>query len=275
MLFGLLHAALLWEGDILFAYALLGMVLPLLRRASARIIAGFAIFALLLSVLLALPGPGQGLHAAYESWINPPLSAYLGLPGHIRWMASIPLHLSIYLWKLAYFPDWLGNFAALILFGYLAGQSRIKTSRRLWSVLVLALTLNLFYALASVEPRLLPVDWAGFLRTAALSLGGPLLALAYAQGIIRIYHAPRGGVLLDPLRLLGRMPLTTYLIQSLVGALLFTHTVPGRFAPALVWPLAGLIFLAQLLFARWWLARNKRGPVEMTWRWLSGEVESS
>ena len=47
---GLLHMMLLWSGDILLLYALMGMLLPLFRRCSDRSLLGWAVFFLLLPV---------------------------------------------------------------------------------------------------------------------------------------------------------------------------------------------------------------------------------
>ena len=263
---GLLHGVLLWQGDILFAYALLGMLLPLLRRVPSRLLAALAVPVLLLAVFLAVPGPGASLDAAYEGWISPALIHWLGLPGRNPWAAASPIHFHLvqFAWKMAYFPDWLGNFAALILGGYACGKAgglKLPAPR---TILLLALPLNLLYAFASQTPGMLPGAWAGLVG----SLGGPLLGLGYALGIARCYQMRAGQRLLEPLRKIGRMPLTTYLSQSLIGALLFPWPRPGAFPPALVWPLAGGIFLAQLVFASLWLSRFRQGPVEWVWRRL-------
>ncbi len=270
--FGLLHAVLLWQGDILFVYALLGMLLPLLRRLPARGMAVLCAAFLLVSAFLAMPGPGASLHASYAGWISPALSSWLGVPGRSPWAAASPVHdhLVQFTWKLAYFPDWLGNFAACILAGYAFGSGTIRSKPSLRGILLLALPFNLFYALTGAYPYVLPAEWAGFLRTLALSLGGPLLGMAYALGLVRMYYTARGCAALEPLRKIGRMPLTTYLSQTLIGTLLFPWLRSGTFSPALVWPLAGAVFFAQCLFASFWLQRLPQGPMEWAWRRLCG-----
>lgn len=313
-LFGLLHAALLWPGDILFVYACIGLVLPFTqgwvhKRAWAATCAIGSL--LLLSALWIAPGPGRALQEGYSSLVAP-VSAFLR--EQMSQAASpVSARLAEFGLKLVYFPGWLGNFAALILAGYAVGgvpqygaqriqrgYSRLIVSLRLYIlqghkgkngihptpvtpttllpliwVLLLALLLNLFYALSAASPSGLPVEWAASLRATALSLGGPLLALAYALGLACWYHQPAGGQVGRAFRTglagLGRMPLTTYLCQSAVGALLFPSPTPQT-SPALLWLTAGLIFLAQMLFAHLWLARFQRGPLEWAWRRLSSLI---
>ncbi|RPJ49507.1 MAG: DUF418 domain-containing protein, partial [Chloroflexi bacterium] len=230
------------------------------------------ILLLLLSALLEMPGVGQPILDAYRSWIDPPLRASLGNPASRAALPAGPHQFILFLWKLAYSPTWLGNFAALILLGYLTGHSRVKWALPLWNVLLLAIFLNLSYALVSAYPRLAPVEWAGFLRTTTLNLGGPLLALSYALAVTRWYQSARGKAWLEPLRLIGRMPLTTYLCQSLLGVALFRSVAPGEFNPAFVWPMAGGIFTIQLFLTRLWMMRYERGPMETAWRWLCAQA---
>lgn len=275
--FGLLHAALLWEGDILFVYALIGMLLPLLRGAPARLLAALAASMLLLSAFMAMPGPGAELHAAYNEWITPTLGGWLGAPFSNARAGMFPIRFQLaqFACKLAYFPDWLGNFAALILAGYATGAARgIRSRLPLWFMLILALPLNLFYTLASTYAYVLPAAWAGFMRALALSLGGPLLALCYAAWLARRYQTSKKRSVFESLRKIGRMPLTTYIGQSLIGALLLQTLPPETISPALAWLLAGIIFLVQILFASLWLRRHQQGPMEWLWRKLSLAVAS-
>ncbi len=273
--FGLLHAAFLWQGDILFVYALIGMLLPLLRGAPARLLAFLAAAMLLLSAFMAMPGPGAELHTAYSEWITPTLGDWLGSPfsNALAGIFSIRFRLAQFAWKLAYFPDWLGNFVALILAGYAAGAAGdIRPRLPLRFVFLLALPINFIYALASTYVYVLPAIWAGFIRDLTLSLGGPLLALCYAIWLARLYQTGKKSRLFEPLRKIGRVPLTTYLSQSLIGALLLQLLPHGTISPALAWLLAGAIFLVQIRFASLWLRRHQQGPMEWLWRKLSPTV---
>jgi uncharacterized membrane protein YeiB len=66
----------------------------------------------------------------------------------------------------------------------------------------------------------------------------------------------------------GRMALTNYLLQSLLGTLFFYGYGLGQWgmgrAAQIVFVL--VVFGLQLLLSRWWLARFRYGPMEWLWR---------
>jgi uncharacterized protein len=76
-----------------------------------------------------------------------------------------------------------------------------------------------------------------------------------------------------PLALVGRMPLTQYLLQSLLGTFIFHGWGLGlweELGSAAQLALAFVLFLCiQIPLAHWWLARHPMGPVEALWRRLS------
>lgn len=72
----------------------------------------------------------------------------------------------------------------------------------------------------------------------------------------------------------GRMSLTNYISQSIMGVIIYyefgfsMYKYAGATVSLLI---AVLIFTVQLIFSRWWLARHKQGPLELLWRkgtWL-------
>ncbi|WCT72502.1 DUF418 domain-containing protein [Sphingomonas naphthae] len=66
-----------------------------------------------------------------------------------------------------------------------------------------------------------------------------------------------------PLKALGRMALTTYLLQSLVTAILFYALgYYEAFGFATLMGVAALIWVVTAAFAMWWLRRHAMGPVE-------------
>lgn len=67
----------------------------------------------------------------------------------------------------------------------------------------------------------------------------------------------------------GRMSLTNYISQSIIGVAVYygfglsMYKYAGATGSLLI---ALLIFTVQLIFSRWWLARHKQGPLEFLWR---------
>ena len=70
----------------------------------------------------------------------------------------------------------------------------------------------------------------------------------------------------------GRMSLTNYLLQSLLGTALFYNWGMGlyRHVDVIYGTLAGVgIILVQYAFCRIWLRRHSHGPVEWLWKKLT------
>ena len=70
----------------------------------------------------------------------------------------------------------------------------------------------------------------------------------------------------------GRMALSNYLFDSLACTLVFAGFGLGLYGTVPRVGLAGLvvaIWVMQLLFSPWWLARYRFGPVEWLWRSLT------
>jgi uncharacterized protein len=97
-------------------------------------------------------------------------------------------------------------------------------------------------------------------------------AAVYALLFALALSYQRAAQLLQPLAALGRMPLTTYLTQSLVSTALFynwglglmnTTNLTGKFSFILV------VFSLQIAFSVWWLRHYQFGPAEWLWRSLT------
>ncbi|HRK56720.1 MAG TPA: DUF418 domain-containing protein [Burkholderiaceae bacterium] len=103
----------------------------------------------------------------------------------------------------------------------------------------------------------------------ALSFPATLLSIAL---VVRWRERPTMRRLIEALAPVGRMPLTNYVMQSLLmGALLSGWGLGlgaglGHAALAL-WALA--IVLVQFWVSRAWMARFAQGPLEALWRWVT------
>lgn len=98
---------------------------------------------------------------------------------------------------------------------------------------------------------------------------GLILALAYGATLVLALQGRHGAWLQAWLAPAGRMALSNYLLQSLVGTLLFFNYglgLWGQVPRALQVLLVLAVFSLQLLLSRWWLGRFRFGPVEWLWR---------
>ncbi|MGW1772222.1 DUF418 domain-containing protein [Streptomyces sp. NPDC002104] len=275
LVLGLLHAVLLYTGDILMTYALLGLILiaartctPRTALRAARIVYGCAAGLLL---LLALGSVFMSdAEAAELTRLPPELAAlaadYRGDPA------------SVVRANLGQLPDALlavpmtGGFVlAAFLTGMSCGKRRLladtgRYADRMRRVCVLGVAAglpgSLFMALAAggaLGPR-----WS-LLGAIVGMVTAPALTAAYVCGMLLLMGTPRGGRAAGLLAPAGRMALTNYLSQSLVMALVFTAyglALYDRLGTAAVACGALVLYAAQLALSKHLMARHRYGPVE-------------
>lgn len=272
---GLLHAVLLYHGDILTTYAVLGAVLLVLRRRGDIFLARCAVGLVLATALLwagigylwALAGiPPDTMRNAYAEAALA-LAAYRGTPAtviaqHLRELSQI-----WWVTGLVQAPTALAMFCAGFIAGRRelfanAGAHRALFRRLLFWGLAIGLPGALVYAFPSIR---LDNPIRELYGLAATLLTAPFLAAAYAAGLVLLMQTRRGHALEGLLAPAGRMALTNYLLQSLVCAWLFLAyglRWIGTVGPLAATAIALAIFAAQLVLSRWWMRRFVYGPVE-------------
>jgi uncharacterized protein len=277
---GLLHMVLIWDGDILTFYALLGLTLPWFRHWSDR--------RLLVAALLLLLSPIAGValframgwapHTALYAFGDSIAVSLGGTPlDPIGWLQRSDPG-AYFSWVLGGWPYSIGTrleswripkVLGIMLIGLMLGrrlaagnllEDRGKIRMVLVAGLAIGVPLNLLYALTpGANQTSLPAI-----------LGTVPLALAYAAGFVLLWDRAR-----PVLRLLawpGRMALTNYLMHSLLGIILFYGIgfgLVGRLGPPGFYAIAVAIFAVQILLSRWWLERFGQGPMERLWRRLT------
>lgn len=112
----------------------------------------------------------------------------------------------------------------------------------------------------------------GFMLALGLAMLGNLPAcLGYVGMVVLMLHSNSGLAKIRVLAPLGRMALTTYLMQSVICTFYFYGYGLGHWGMGRTWQLVFVIFVLtlQLAFSHWWLARYRFGPVEWLWRALT------
>ena len=103
-------------------------------------------------------------------------------------------------------------------------------------------------------------------------IGSVLVSMAYVGLVMNLVLAGKLAGLRSRLAAVGRMALTNYLMQSVIGVLIFTGYGLGLFGQVsrfhLWWFILG-IWVLQLVLSPWWLNRYRFGPVEWLWRSLT------
>jgi uncharacterized protein len=288
---GLVHATLLASNDVLRAYALAGLAVPLLAGLSARRLVTVALGLLTVHValgLVALGGPLVMFHVEHPAgdallWAerqfgrdSPTIALLLeqgreglaervvrralGIPAQlVALAASLPLNLAAIALGMGL---WRG--------GMLRGEWR---TFRLQRVAGLA-------ALVALPGLLLLAVWlvaegfpAALVGPAALVLSAPfdmLLAVSYAA--LAMAFLGRPGTAASRLAAAGRLSLTNYLMTSVILAGVFASWGLGLFGEVTRWQAFALGLVPVAAMLAWsppWLARFGQGPFERLWRGAS------
>jgi uncharacterized protein len=181
-------------------------------------------------------------------------------------------------------PKALGMFMflGLFLFGLYAGRRRIlenpERHRRLLHRLVAwGFPLGLVGTLAGIALRtvfdvetMIAIPWFPLAMMASMAFGTIPFALAYIAAATLLVQQPAWHARLKPFGPVGRMALTNYLSQTVMCLTIFYggHLV-GVYRPALYLLISLAIFVLQMWWSAWWLARYRFGPMEWVWRSLT------
>lgn len=288
LLFGILNMTLLWVWDILNLYAVAGFLLLAVRgwRTRTLVMVGL-VLAMLSSSLLDVITDAAGL--SLMDW-NPYSDAAVLERQAASAAGDYPALIALfwrYTWEEwfagAMFFVWLAYAGGRFMLGAAIGRSGIVDDipgnlpllRRIRNV-----TLPLGLLVAFAVPAL--SEWNEHLlgeagETLAAVLESPsalLLAAGYASMIAVGWHSPVGRTVLAPLRPVGQMALTNYLMQGLAYAFVLFDVGPGlglagKIGTSAVVLICLAFFAFQMAFSAWWLARYKFGPMEWLWRWLT------
>ncbi|OGC93489.1 MAG: hypothetical protein A2142_05270 [candidate division Zixibacteria bacterium RBG_16_48_11] len=302
-LIGLFHAILIWNGDVLLYYAAMGFLLILFRSLPQKLLLAFVILSLAFEFWTSLPSsPSMKISGllpsrytpemeqqkeldrtldyekSREAWQNHTLSTRSG-----TYVEAVKARFQVwitgrdFLWS--YF--WATAFAMFLL-GLYAGKKGIfhdlvRRQRLLrwtmWTTLPFAFSLNLIsaygpYVLGRFYQQI--PDW-GF--SLLYVLAGPLGSLFYVSALLLLFvKSERWMRRLSFLRWVGRMPLSIYLMQSIIGTMVYYGYGLGMYSRLsyLVGLLLTLaVFALQIPLSRWWLSRFQFGPFEWLWRSLT------
>lgn len=279
-LLGIAHAALLFVGDILFLYAVLGLTLTWMRRLSDRMVLRVAVFAgiawllLLTSLPMAVMAePGGSL--SDEEWIvaGQAFNQAMREGGFIEATAA-----RVSFWPLAsstiFLLNGLGVLGAFAL-GLVAGRrsllARPELHRPLWQAglrwgLSSGLCLGFLSAWLVVGPGAEVGSW-GLRETAGIAIGfagAPLLSWGYVS-VLATIHAS-GMQTLAIFRPAGRMSLSGYIGESFILSIVFCAYGLGLFGKLN----AGAV---SALALGTWIVLDLLAKATQS-RWASGPLEN-
>jgi uncharacterized protein len=293
LLIGAGHLFLLWEGDILMLYALIGMLLPLFRKCSDKALLILAAALILSPILIDISKvllnfkTGDFLERMAIGIDNKnglggdAFRNYLYKEGS-GWQEWRNWQQSGYFWRYAYIiesnriPKVLGMF----LIGFYAGRKMIyanlenyvvlfKKLRR-WGFIIgipAAIACTYFEIFQKEVPN--PI---GLGHTFFYAISVVPLSLAYTSVICLSWIKKKGNSKLKVLAPLGRMALTNYLMQTIIGITLYYGVglgFGGNIGPAVFIPIGLGVYVLQIIYSNLWFKYFNYGPMEWIWRQLT------
>lgn len=283
-LLGFIHGLLFWDGDILLAYALVGLISWRLVREARDVKSLFKTGAMLylmgvgLLVLLGLiADTGQS-----RSWI-PDASTLLyerywkinggmeAVSNRVDMLSSNLLALGAqYGWQLA---GMMLMGAALMRSGWLKGQFSLRHYRRTGaSLIALGMAINLPAIIAQWQ---LGWDyrWCAFLLQAPREISAPLQTLGYAALAWGFWPQICRSRLAMAIACVGRMALTNYILQTLICTTLFYRfELFMKFDRLTLLAFVVPVWLINIVFSLLWLRYFRQGPLEWLWRQLTARA---
>jgi uncharacterized protein len=288
LVMGIAHGMLIWRGDILAAYALVGLLLLFFRRVRPR---WLLIAAALLLVVYpyAYRAVVLGFGVRFPPPIDPHQIDFTYSHGTVAQIIAIGAR-DYVLWYRRFALSVFPPFLALFLLGFAA--VRVHLLERLMALrarLVRVLVGSAIAALLLILLQMyLPHWWPPLKGRPSLfdalfnfrtfrpivlftisQLATWSNACVYAAIMALLVSIPAWARRLEPLAAVGRMSLTTYLTQSLISVTLYYHYGFGLYGHVGFDGVLGItvaVFAAQMCASVWWLRRFRFGPMEWLWR---------
>lgn len=284
LMFALLHT-IFYNGDILLLYAIVGiMVIPLNRLSNKTLlIIGTILFIQPLEwsrVIYAYLNPDYQL-TAQLNWKYWPLM-YQAME-HGTFIDAVKSNLTDgflgnTLWQIE--NGRLFMVPALFIFGILLGRMEhfVKSAKsiKFWKrVFLVAFIVSIpLYILKTNIPNYITNTAIKLPYTTAISsiLNGTFMATLIAIFSLLWFKKGDGYRVQRFIIPYGRMSLTNYISQSIIGVFIYLNFGLGmyKYCGATLSTLIAIgIFTLQLLFSRWWLNRHKQGAFEYIWKRLT------
>ncbi|MGD9966570.1 MAG: DUF418 domain-containing protein [Hyphomonadaceae bacterium] len=292
LIFGLIHALLIWYGDILVTYAITGFLVLFARswRPRTLLIAGVALYlvsllvqnmlglfydlippeqlapinAELASVFALTPEDTARIQAAYQggylsgvqenasTWATFIANAIVGLV--VRTAAVMMIGMALFKW------------------GFLSGNAPYWLYGLMLTLGAAALALVAWQAWLNWQARfdMVHMMTRGQVVNSAVSI---FVSIGYASLFVLLVKAGLR-LLTEPLAAVGRMAFSNYILQSLIMTTIFWgggrgFGLWGEVDRPTLWAIVLAVWALQLILSPLWLARFEMGPLEWIWRRLS------
>jgi uncharacterized protein len=274
-----------YSGDILVIYVLFGFLLIPFHSVSNKVV-------LALAVILFL---GGGRFLSFGIFGNESIIALNIENFDEKYMAAITGGTIMDVWRVNFFAL-IGKFNfqmgvlgrgyltfAFFLLGMWIGRTRLLENLQsnttflkkliLWSFLgTLAMIPLFWYLFSQMESIFDFTSWWSMFALSAYDNFNFFFTIFLAAGFVYLFESPKMQKRLSWFVPYGRMALTNYVFQSLIGTFLFFNwglDLAGQFRNIELLIIAFLIIGTQMVISWYWMKKFKFGPVEWIWRSLT------
>jgi uncharacterized protein len=289
ILFGLLHAHLLWFGDILYMYGMCGLLAYLLRRLRCGWL--FVVGAVLITVpfgLMIASGwsmqfwPPEAIDQQMTAWAPDAetraeeIATYQG--GWLGQMSHrVPTALAFETFFMAIWGFW--RITGLMLIGMALYRLGVVTGQRSNRFYLGLLAGGLLPGLALVLEGLRRNEAAGWTLEYSMFFGSQFnywgslgVAAAWIAVVALVVKAVGTSTLTAPFAAVGRMALTNYFMQTIICTTVFYghgFGLYGELGRAGLLVVVVAVWVAELIWSPIWLHFFRFGPFEWLWRSLT------
>ncbi len=273
-----------YQGDILTTYALIGFGILPVAKLSNKAVFAIAVFFMFqpyewVNFFMALSHP--------DAKLGDPVSwSYFGkmweyIPGDsiiATWKGNLTNgRIGVLRWT------WENGrvFQTLSLFmlGMLAGRKKLfvvsEENKRFWTktLIVSAIAfIPLFYINKNLGKWITGEAVLRPLSTIETSWSNLSFMLVLVSGFVLLYQTKLFHRALNIFAPIGRMSLSNYIIQSVIGSIIYYGFGFGlyKYTGATYCVLIGIaLAIVQGLFSKWWMNKHKQGPLETIWHKLT------
>lgn len=282
--FGLFNS-MFYHGDILSIYAVLGLTLIPVARLSNRWVLIIAVVLLLQpyawwELFQALPNPNAKLP-------NPASWAYFGRANDYFahgsalqvWTGNLTNgKIGVIRWS--WENGRIFQIPALFMLGMLAGRKGLFSDPIFWRrAMVIAIVLFIPFYVLKTWPELWGVGEAVRrpLLVIITSWSNVAFMVVLVSVFVLMFYSQRWLMFFAPL---GRMSLTSYVVQSIIGTSIYYGFGLGMYqytGASFALAIGIALALVQRQFSVWWLARHQQGPLESVWHrltWLGSHAKN-
>lgn len=289
LLIALCHLMLLWSGDILCLYAVLGMMLPLFCKLSNKQLLSWSFGLMALPVVLDFVQELLQINLAApleRAWWAKANSYGIDEANFAQWLADAKDYTAVSqflmqgaierMWEFVE-GDRLPKVLGLFILGFFIGRNRYyariadyRLTLRKWCkrLGIWSIPFSMLYAWESTSGR----PWGETMHSLIYFLSVVPMTIFYLCAFCLIWLRRPNGFVFRMFAKPGRMALTNYIGQSVFGIILFYGIGFGlglKMGLLEIELTAVAIFILQIFFSTLWMNSFRFGPVEWVWRMLT------